>query len=131
FGLPPSRLELGAGDVVVLGEGAEAAEYRIDRVEQTGFQMVEAVRIEREVYSPSDSVEAAVRNGPFVPPVPVFPLFLDLPLLKGEEVPHARHVAATARPWPGSAAVYSSASDDNYALNLILPDHAVIGVTEA
>ena len=61
-----------------------------------------------------------MRNRPFVPPVPVFPLFLDLPLLTGDEVPHAPHVAVTARPWPGSAAVYSADSDDDYALNLLL-----------
>ena len=66
-----------------------------------------------------------------MPPVPVFPLFLDLPLLKGDEVPHAPHVAVTARPWPGSAAVYSSGSDDGYALNLLVPDPATLGVLEA
>ncbi|MCR8723636.1 baseplate multidomain protein megatron [Frigidibacter sp. ROC022] len=129
FALPPSRLPLGAGDVVVLGQGAEAAEYRIDRVELTESQAIEATRCEPETYQPSDAVEEVARNRPFVPPVPVFPLFLDLPLLKGNEVPHAPHVAVTARPWPGAAAVWSSDSDDGYAQNLILPDPAAVGVT--
>jgi hypothetical protein len=131
FSLPPSRLPLGAGDVVQLGEGPEAARFRIDRVELTDAQAIEAVRCETETYEPSDAVEEAVRNRPFVPPVPVFPLFLDLPLLNGDEVPHAPHVAVTARPWPGAAAVWSSASDDGYAQNLLLPDAATLGVTEA
>ena len=131
FALPLSRLPLAAGDLVRLCDGDTAAEYRIDRVELTEVQTIDAVRSQRETYQPSDAVEEVVRNRPFVPPVPVFPLFMDLPLLKGDEVPHAPHVAVTARPWPGSAAVWSSASDDNYALNLVLPDYAILGITEA
>ena len=131
FALPPSRLPLGAGDVVELGEGEAAARFRIDRVELTDVQSIEAVRCEAETYEPSDTVEEAVRNRPFVPPVPVFPLFLDLPLLKGDEVPHAPHIAVTARPWPGAAALWSSASDDGYVQNLLLRDAATLGVTQA
>lgn len=130
FALPPSRLGLGAGDVVELpGEGG-AETYRIDRVEHAGALAMEAVRTEAETYTPSDTVQEAVRNRPFVTPVPVFPLFLDLPLLTGSEVPHAPHLAVTARPWPGSAAVFSAASDEGYALNTVMPDPAVLGVLE-
>jgi hypothetical protein len=125
--LPLSRLSLGAGDVVEVKDGL----YRIDHVEQSGQQLIEAVRIERELYQPSDSVETAVRLAPFVAPVPVLPVFLDLPLLTGGEVSHAPHVAVTARPWPGSVAVYDSASDEGYELNRLLSSAAVIGTTEA
>ncbi len=130
FALPPSELSLRAGDVVALpGEGDEVA-YRIDRVEQAGMQIIEAVRIEPEIYEPSDAVELTVTPRPFVAPVPVNPLFLDLPLLKGDEVPHAPHIAVTARPWPGSAAVFSSAEDDGYELNRLVASPASVGITE-
>lgn len=124
--LPPSRLAVGAGDVLALGSRS----WRIDRVEQTTHQLIEAVRVEPEIYQPSDAVEEAARLSPFVAPVPVLPVFLDLPLLTGDEIPHAPHLAVTASPWPGSVAVYDSATDENFALNGILAGRAVVGVTE-
>ncbi|WP_172295811.1 glycoside hydrolase/phage tail family protein [Pseudoruegeria sp. HB172150] len=128
FALPLSQMSLGAGDVVSLP--GEAASYRIDRVELAEFQMIEAVRVEPKLYTPSDAVELGPRARPYVAPVPVYPLFLDLPLLRGDEVPHAPYVAAAARPWPGSVAVYDSSADEGYELNRVLSSAAVIGTTE-
>lgn len=130
--LPPSRTSLGAGDVLLLqGEDGEAQGlYRIDRVEVAGAAEIEAVRVEPGVYVPSDEAEERVVPKPFAAPVPVFPQFLDLPLLTGEEVPHAPHLAVTATPWPGTVAVYSSASDAGYALNTLMTKRAMIGVTQ-
>jgi hypothetical protein len=62
--------------------------------------------------------------------LPVFPLFMDLPLLTGTEVPHAPHIAATASPWPGRVAVWSSGSANGFSLNQQLDMPAVIGVTQ-
>ncbi len=100
FALPPSRMGLGAGDVIGLpGDGDEGPGlYRIDRVEQADLQIIEAVRIEPEVYDPAEMDDELVLLRPFVSPTPVVPLFLDLPLLRGDEVPHAPHIAATAEP---------------------------------
>ncbi|MCP3969404.1 MAG: host specificity protein [Rhodobacteraceae bacterium] len=130
FALPLSDLGVGAGDVVDLPGPDGTVSYRIDRVEQSGFQMLDAVRVEPETYAPSDAVEAAVRTKPHVAPGPVEPLFLDLPLLTGNEDPHAPHAAAVACYWPGSVAVYSSASDDGYELNTLIAGSAVAGLSE-
>ena len=127
FALPPSRMDLGAGDVVELPEGGL---YRIDRVEQTEAQLVDAVRIEPGLYAPSDMDEDAPPQGGFAPPVPVLPLFLDLPLMTGDEVPHAPHLALTAQPWPGSVALYASATDDSYGLSGAFAARATIGITQ-
>lgn len=126
FALPPSQMALGAGDVVTL----DGAAYRIDRVEEAGARAIEAVRVEAQVYTPSDAVAGAVSPRAFTAPVPVFPLFLDLPLVSGDEVPQAPHLAVTATPWPGSVACYSAASDAGYGPNLILTAPAVVGVTQ-
>jgi len=67
----------------------------------------------------------------FVAPVPVYPLFLDIPLLTGDEVPHVPHIAASANPWPGSVALYSSLTEQNFDLNTILPLRATIGTTRS
>lgn len=127
FALPKSRLSLGAGDVVQTSNGR----FRIDRVEQTESQLMEAVRVEAGVYLPSDRVEATTELRPFTPPVPVVPIFLDLPLLTGQEVPHAPHIAVGADPWPGSVALWSSSEDAGYEINRLMPAPAVIGVTES
>src|SRR6056297_1482667 len=98
--LPPSQLATGAGDVIELPEAEGGARFRIDRVEQMGnAQRVDAVRIEPESFRPILIGDAPARLRPFSAPGPVTPLFLDLPLLTGEEVPHAPHIAITADPW--------------------------------
>jgi hypothetical protein len=127
FGLPKSRLAVGAGDVIALG----GRRYRVDRVEQAEGQLLDAVRVEPGVYLPSDKTDEVIPLRPFFPPVPVVPVFLDLPLITGSEVPHAPHVAVAAEPWPGTVAVWSSSEDAGYEINRLVPAPAVIGVTES
>lgn len=130
FALPMSRLGVGAGDVVRLQEGDTSLLYRLDRVAHGTRREVEAVRIEPDVYVPADAVEAAVSLKAFVAPVPVFPQFMDLPLLTGTEVEHAPHIAVTATPWPGTVSVLSAPQDSDYSLNTTVAQSAVVGVTE-
>lgn len=127
FALPKSRLAVGAGDVV----GYLGRRYRVDRVDQAEAQVIDAVRVEPGVYLPGESAEEDYRLRPFVPPVPVLPYFLDLPLLTGDEVAHAPHIAVAASPWPGSVAVWSAAEDAGYELNRLVAAPAVTGVTES
>ncbi|MFV2034922.1 MAG: glycoside hydrolase/phage tail family protein, partial [Halocynthiibacter sp.] len=93
FALPPSALSIGAGDVVWLPNETQGALYRIDFVEQSGSQLVEAVRVEPGVYVPSDEVEDRPDVLPFTPAVPVFPVFMDLPLIAETNSPHAPYLA--------------------------------------
>ncbi|KIN60756.1 GTA host specificity protein [Sulfitobacter noctilucae] len=129
--LPPSQMNLGAGDVFELSaDGSERpALYRIDRVEQSNLQLIEGVRIEPQVYDMADIFDEVVQARAFVAPTPILSHFLDLPLIRGDEVPHAPHIAATAQPWPGPAALYSSSTDANYQLNKIIPTRSIMGVT--
>jgi len=133
FALPPSKMPVRAGDVVALpGDQREGRSlYRIDRVDQAEFQQIEAVRVDPEVYALSPLYDELIGLPTFVAPVPVEPLFLDLPLLTGDEVPHAPYVVATANPWPGSVALYSSLTDQSYALNTVLPIRSTIGTTRS
>ncbi len=127
FALPKSKLGLGAGDVVRVDNSL----YRIDRVEQGDAQLIEAVRVEPGVYRLSDGAEERVFPRQFYAPVPVYPVFLDLPLLTGSEVEHAPHVAVTAAPWPGTVAIWSSSEDAGYELNRTIAGPSVIGVTQS
>ncbi|MCX8508769.1 MAG: phage tail protein, partial [Rhodobacteraceae bacterium] len=128
FAVPPSLGYLGAGDLVQLSGGPQGL-YRIDQVEQAGVIAIEAVRVEPAVYQPSDEAEERVTPRSFAAPVPVYSVFLDLPLMTGQEVPHAPHLAVTAVPWPGSVAVYSSDQDAGYVLNRLITARARIGET--
>ena len=133
FALPPSLAYLGAGDVVTLHHdaGSEPRRWRIDRMSRAGASIIDAVRVEEGAYAPAlrHENDTAIRR--YVPPMPVWPMFMDLPLLRGDEVPHAPWLAATATPWPGSVAAFVSAElDGGYDLNLTLDRRAVIGVTE-
>ncbi|MEM7320313.1 MAG: glycoside hydrolase/phage tail family protein, partial [Pseudomonadota bacterium] len=132
FALPPSHMLVRAGDIVSLpmADGAVDVLFRVDRVEQSDHQILEAVRIEPNVFAPSEMPEDQPVMRRLLAPVPVLACFLDLPLLTGDEIPHAPLVAATSRSWPGGVTVYSSSSDDNYALNTVLPVPAIMGHTE-
>jgi hypothetical protein len=127
FALPPSRGGLGAGDVVDLGA---AGRFRIDRIEESGLALAEAVRVEPQVYLPSDAAEERAVVPPHVPALPVRPVFLDLPLMTGAEDEVAPHLAVAARPWPGAVAVWDAAEDAGYRLNRLVEAPAVVGVTE-
>ncbi|MEM1233685.1 MAG: glycoside hydrolase TIM-barrel-like domain-containing protein, partial [Pseudomonadota bacterium] len=127
FALPPSQSHLGAGDVVSLAEEGGEAHYRIDRVEDTQARLVEAVRVEQGSYERPADLEADVVVNEFVPPLPVYAQFLDLPLLSGDEVPHAPHLAVTAETWPGGAAVYASATGADFALESVVTTPATLG----
>lgn len=129
--LPRSRLEVGAGDVIALQEEGGLGHFRVDRVDMLAHaQKLEATRTEPESYRPVPVEENLGPLRGFDAPAPVTPVFLDLPLMTGEEVPHAPHVAVSARPWPGSAAVYASEEDADYRLDLVLESRTPIGITQ-
>lgn len=128
--LPPSCCEVGAGDILRLPDTVGVDSFwRVDRVEQRDGRAVEAVRIERQVYMPGEAVEELSEVMAFSVPVPMSVQFLDLPLLAGNEDPHAPYVATTATPWPGAAAIYGSPENSNYVLNTVLERNATMGVT--
>lgn len=127
--LPPSSLGLGAGDVIRLMAPEGEALYRLDRVEDAGLRAVEAVRVEPEVYLPHEvSVDGSL-PAQVQPPVPVEATFLDLPLISGDEVPHAPHVAFAAAKWPGDVALYKGQSGEGYLLDDVYPVPSVVGQT--
>ena len=131
FTLPRSNLIVGAGDVVSLPEDGGEGLFRVDRVELLPHaQKIEAVRVEPETYSviPFDERLGSVRT--IDAPGLVRPFFMDLPLITGEEVPHAPYISVTADPWPGAAALYSSNQDAGFVLDKVLDVRTPIGVTQ-
>jgi hypothetical protein len=124
FALPPSS-EVVAGDVVTLAGDA----WRVDRVEEAGLKLIEAVRVERGVYRGFATEDAVPALPPVVAPLPVWAEVFDLPLLTGSEDPAAPYVAASASPWPGAVAVYSSLDGQAWSYEAELSRRAVMGLT--
>jgi len=129
FELPPSRLAISAGDTIRFEAAGQAALYRVDRLEDHGTRAVTAVRIEPAVYRAPRIEIAPIQARPVAVAGPVHAEFLDLPLLTGQESPHAPHVAVTKTPWAGSVAVYSAPEDFGYELNREILRPATMGET--
>ncbi|TPE50716.1 baseplate multidomain protein megatron [Amaricoccus solimangrovi] len=128
FAVSPSRLAVQPGDVLNVISAAGERLYRIDKIEDAGARRLYGVRVEREAYVNGGTADT--RDTPTVidSPPPVYAEFLDLPLLTGEEVPHAPHIAAVGGPG-GGIAVYSASEDSGYTLNRTLRKRATIGET--
>lgn len=130
FALPPSQLALDPGDVVSLQTDENERTLRITRIADGPFREIDAVATQPGVFG---ALAAPAREKlPASPPVfgAVDLVFLDLPLLRGNEAPHAPHIAASASPWPGSVSIYRSAGDDGFELDSALSAPATMGVTE-
>lgn len=125
FALPPSSAHLGPGDVVRL----DGALWRIDRVEEGEARTIEAVHVEDGTWQRQDAEPEPPKPRPFARPLPVEAVFLDLPLLSGEEAPHAPHVTLAARPWPGSVTLAASDMDADYRAVLTQTSPATMGTT--
>ncbi|MGI9394422.1 MAG: baseplate multidomain protein megatron, partial [Boseongicola sp.] len=128
FAVPPS-VELKAGNVVEMDTEGVAGLFRIDRIEEFGLRKAEAVRIEPGVYERTPVEEPIVPTRPVTAPLPVWPVIMDLPLLRGDEDAEAPWVAATAAPWPGQVAVYGSNSGSSWGYEVELSRRAIMGET--
>ena len=126
-GLPPSLMAIEPGDVVAL----DNARWRIDRIEERGARTVEAVRVEPGVYVPADHPDRLFDAPGLASVGPVLAEVMDLPLLRGDEVEHAPHVAAAATPWPGAVNVFLAPGDSGYELAGQVIRQATMGVLTA
>lgn len=123
FSLPRSRMDIGTGDVVELN----GASYRVDRIEEGEARNIEAIRVEEGIYRKGnrDTPEAG-KSGP-VQYGEVYTEFLDLPIINPQSNENAFHIAATAKPWPGRVAVYSSNGDYGYDIASEIRQSAIVG----
>ncbi|MEM7440178.1 MAG: glycoside hydrolase TIM-barrel-like domain-containing protein [Pseudomonadota bacterium] len=129
IGLPPSVAHISAGDVVKLNDGETDATYRINRIEDFGTRLLEAQRVEQRVYKRKDVSAVGVSSSSLQASRSATVRFLDLPLLSSEQSSAAPYVAATADPWNDGVAIFSSASENGFALNTVLDRRTKFGKT--
>ncbi|HEX3486128.1 MAG TPA: glycoside hydrolase/phage tail family protein, partial [Micropepsaceae bacterium] len=128
FALPPSQIALDAADELTLTVGGRARRLRVSEIADAGARAITATMTDPSIYETINgpdrgvgAIQAANVAGR------ALMAFLDLPLLKGDEVAYAPHVAAYAAPWPGNVLVYRSAADANYTLDAQLATPANLG----
>ena len=127
--LPPSRIALEPTDLIALQTGTQTVPLRITQTSDGREKTIESRSIEPEVFEPPRTPS---RNTPQAGPGvfgQALAAFLDLPLLRGDEVPHAGYVAAYQSPWPGSVAFYRSPENTGFTLNTLATGPATMGVT--
>ncbi|WP_299131408.1 glycoside hydrolase/phage tail family protein [uncultured Amaricoccus sp.] len=130
FRLPPSDLRFVPGDVLAILADERSDLYRIDRVDEAGHRVINAVRVEPATYeAPANRGEVVGTSKRISAQSEVYAEFLDLPLLTGDEVPHAPHVAVFKYPWAGSVAVFSAGDNYGYAPNRTFSRPAILGET--
>jgi hypothetical protein len=130
FALPPSRLALDPSDLVTLSAGSRDVGLRLTGLSTGAAIEAEAISIEPQLYDAfAGPVREAVSNAPDIYGAQLG-VFLDLPLIRGDEIPHAGSVAAFGDPWPGGVAFYRSPASSGFTLKALVTRRAVIGVTE-
>jgi len=130
FALAPSQLALDPTDEVLLVAGGRVRRFRLTEIDDAGARKAQAVATDPSIY---DSIVGPSRAPGAGDGTVIYGrdlvVFLDLPLLTGDEIPWSPHVAAFGNPWPGAVLVLKSASDANYALDTSLTRAASIGET--
>lgn len=124
--LPPSRADVAPGALITYGD----LKYRVDRVEVDDARNIEAVRIEPSHYGMSEAELTLPKWNGYTPQPPITPLFLDLPDLSQSGSARPPLIAATAKKWPGSVAIWAADEDAGYQLNTLMNTRAIIGKTE-
>ncbi len=129
FVLPPSRLAIEPGDAIWLDIGGRQRLVRVTEVGDHGARSIEARGLDPDVYARAGAPErpgkisAAMASGQ--PEV----IFLDLPLLTGDEPLNSGYVAAAQSPWPGALAIYRSPETTGYQLKGFVNAPSAIGLT--
>jgi hypothetical protein len=129
FTLPPSRLALEPGDALTLAIDGRSRLLRITEVGEHGARDIEARGLDPDIYSGAAPAVRTPGGGAVVIVGQPLVLFLDLPLLRGDEPPHAGYIAVAQVPWPGAVAVYRSPESANFTLQAVVQAPAVTGVT--
>ncbi|MCB1511983.1 MAG: glycoside hydrolase/phage tail family protein, partial [Hyphomicrobiaceae bacterium] len=125
--LPPSRMELSPGDVITIGGDAPDCQYRITEIGHAGALDIEARAIDPSIYARGKA--SPRQEAPPDQPITGQPevLFLDLPLLRGDDPDDRAYIAAIQSPWPGRMAIYRSPSEDGFRLAATTAGPSLVG----
>ncbi|MCP4934307.1 MAG: hypothetical protein GY927_08910 [bacterium] len=116
FALPPSNLAVEPGDVVRLAIKDREMDLRVSQTATGDARSIESLSLQPHIYKmPVAPSRVGISSGSkiFGPSVSVF---MDLPLLRGDEVASNGYVVGYQSPWPGAVSFFSSPTGSGYAL---------------
>jgi hypothetical protein len=99
----------------------------VTRIEDGAARRIEARSIDPAILSPTPDAPRVLLPRRTASPSPPEVMFLDLPLLEGDEPPYAPRVAAFARPWPGTVAVALGTAEAGFLPRQAIEQAAVMG----
>ncbi len=126
--LPPSLFALDPGDVVELALPSRRARYRLTALTDGERRDARAVASEASLYGRLAAPRRTRASAPAASYGVPLAVFLDLPMLTGEETPYAPRIAVAADPWPGGVALWKNAGA-GFALDRVISREATIGRT--
>ncbi len=130
--LPPSYLAYEPSDIFTLTANSRNFVLRMTRISDSGMKRaVEAKSYEQTIYTVMKASERSQAPEDALVFGPAVGHFMDLPILTGNEIPHAGYVAAYQSPWPGQVAFYRSPESSNFNRVALTASPAVLGVTSA
>ncbi len=129
FVLPPSSLAIEPGDLINYKTGGQNLLYRITSVGDRGAREIEARSIDPGIYQGGGGLARQIAGDTQTVIGPADALFLDLPLLRGDEPETAGYIALSQTPWPGDIAIYRSPEEAGFVLQDIASVPAVVGTT--
>ena len=129
FSLPPSNLAVEPGDVVRLAVRDREIDLRVSQTATNDARSIESLSLQPHIYKkPVAPSRSSISTGGkiFGPSLAVF---LDLPLLRGDETAANGYVAGYQSPWPGVVSFFSSPTGSGYSLAASANLPAIMGET--
>ena len=127
FALPPSAHHFEAGDVVLLGLSSGLISIRIEEISDGIFRKLRGRSYDASVFEPSEAPARGVTAASATVYGKPNALIMDLPVTTSGATFHAPWLAASARPWPGTLAVYRRTGPSSFSLNRLISSQATMG----
>ncbi len=129
--LAPSDIRFDPGDVLTFTLNGRTHTMRLSEISDSYARAAKAVATDRGIYKRDFGTSIGGRAGSVPLHRRTTVEFMDLPLMTGEEAPHAPHVGANVVPWPGAISVFRSPTSSDFELDTRIGSPATIGTTTA
>lgn len=126
FSLPRAYATITPGDQLQFSDDPKKRRWLVRRVETGVDLQISARSLELQHPRPARAERRVLKQSALVAGPPLV-RFLDLPILPDRQGSNGNLVAATARPWPGELAVYSSSTPEDLTYRQTIANAAFMG----
>lgn len=119
-------LALEPGDIIGFADKDPSVRYRVEGIEDSGSRAATLTRVEAGTYIAAPREQRVVEPPKLAAAAPVASVFMDLPLVTGDET--GPSLAAFSVPWTGEASLFVADTTDDYELAGKIARPAAAGV---